>query len=151
MGQVKLILREEVPSLGEAGDLVSVKPGYARNYLLPKGKAILATESNVTELEHHKRVVAEKVARELKNFTAAKDRIQGLGIEVSAQAGEGGKLFGSITTARVAELLAEKGVEVDRRKILLKDPIKEVGDHEVPIRLHRDVTATLKVKVTAQE
>lgn len=151
MAQVKVILRESVQNLGEAGDLVSVKPGFARNYLVPQGKAIHATASKVNELEHHKRVVAERVARELKDLQALRDRIQSLQLEVSARVGEEGKLFGSVTSQQIAEMLAEKGYEIDRRKIALADPIKEAGDHEVPVRLHRDLTATVKVRVSPEE
>ena len=150
MSHVKLILRESVHALGEAGDLVSVKPGYARNYLIPQGKAILATESRVKEVEHHKRVVSEKVAREMKDLHALKDRLEALTLEVSARAGGEGKLFGSVTSARIGELLAEKGYEIDRRRIDLGDPIKEVGEHAVPIKLHRDVVARVKISVHAE-
>ena len=150
MSHVKLILRESVHALGEAGDLVSVKPGYARNYLIPQGKAILATESRVKEVEHHKRVVSEKVAREMKDLHALKDRLEALTLEVSARAGGEGKLFGSVTSARIGELLAEKGYEIDRRRIDLGDPIKEVGEHAVPIKLHRDVVASVKISVHAE-
>ena len=151
MANVKLILREDVPSLGDAGELVVVKPGYARNYLLPRGMAILATEGNLKELEHHKRVVAERVARERKDLEAQRDRIQAHVIEISAQAGEEGKLFGSVTAIQIAEALAAKGVEVDRRKIVLEEPIKEVGEHSVPLRLRKDVVAQIKVKVVKAE
>ena len=151
MAHVKLILREDVPSLGDAGELVSVKPGYARNFLLPRGKAILATEGNLKELEHHKRVVGERVARERKDLEAQRDRIQAHVIEISAQAGEEGKLFGSVTAIQIAEALAAKGVEVDRRKIVLEEPIKEVGEHSVPLRLRKDVVAQIKLKVVAAE
>ncbi len=150
MRHVKLILKESVHALGEAGDLVSVKPGYARNYLIPQGKAILATESRVKEMEHHQRVVAEKVAREMKDLRALKERLDALRLEVSARAGEEGKLFGSVTSARIGELLAEKGYEIDRRRIELGDPIKEVGEHTVPIKLHREVVANVKVSVHAE-
>ena len=150
MSHVKLILKESVHALGEAGDLVSVKPGYARNYLIPKGKAILATESRVKEMEHHKRVVSEKVAREMKDLHALKDHLEALALEVSARAGGEGKLFGSVTSARIGELLAEKGYEIDRRRIELGDPIKEVGEHTVPIKLHREVVASVKVSVHAE-
>ena len=149
MRQVKVILRQDVQSLGIAGDLVSVKPGYARNYLVPQGKAIVATESNVRELEHHKRVVAEQVAREMATLEGERKRLDGVEIEIAAQAGEEGKLFGSVTAAQIAERLAERGVEVDRRKIALAEPIKALGTHEVRVRLHREVEATLKVKVIA--
>lgn len=151
MRHVKLILRESVHSLGEAGDLVSVKPGFARNYLLPQGKAILATESKVRELEHHKRVVAEKVAREMKTLEALRDRIQSEVFEVSARVGEEGKLFGSVTAAQIAELLAGRGIEIDRRRIGLDEPIKEAGEHEVSVRLHRDMSARVRLRVRPEE
>jgi len=150
MRSVRLILRESVHSLGEAGDVVSVKPGYARNYLLPEGKAILATESKVKQLEHHKRVVAEQVARELKDLRATKDRLEQLALEVRARAGEEGKLFGSVTAAQIGELLAEKGFEIDRRRISLKEAIKDVGEHRVEIRLHREVVAQVALSVLAE-
>ncbi len=151
MGQVKLILREDVPKLGHAGEVVSVKPGYARNFLLPQGKAALASEAKVNELEHHKRLIADKVARDLKDLNAARDRLEQLQLEVQAQAGEEGRLFGSVTAIQIAELIGEKGIEIDRRKIDLAEPIKEVGDHSVPIRLHREIIANVKLKVTAAE
>ena len=151
MAHVKLILREDVPSLGDAGDVVSVKPGFARNYLLPQGKAIHATDANVSELEHHKRVVTERVTRERRTFEAQRDRLQAQRLEFTAQAGEEGKLFGSVTASQIAEELAAKGIEIDRRKIQLEEPIREVGAHTVLIRLHREIVANVKVKVTAAE
>ena len=151
MGQVKLILREDVPKLGHAGEVVSVKPGYARNFLLPQGKAALASEAKVQELEHHRRLIAEKVTRELKDLNAVRDRLEQLQLEVEAKAGEEGKLFGSVTPIQIAELIGAKGVEIDRRKIDLAEPIKEIGEHSVPIRLHREVIANVKLKVTAAE
>ena len=147
---VKLILREPIPGLGDAGDLVTVRPGFARNDLLPEGKAILATESNVRELEHKKRVVAAKVAKERKEQTALRDRIQAVTLAVTARAGEEGKLFGSVTSAQIAELLARHGVEIDRRRIQLDEPIKELGEHAVEIRLQRDLVAKVKVVVSAE-
>ena len=150
MNHIKLILKESIHALGEAGDLVSVKPGYARNYLIPQGKAILATESRVKELEHHKRVVSEKVAREMKDLRVLKDHLEALTLEVSARAGEEGKLFGSVTSARIGELLAEKGFEIDRRRIELREPIKEIGEHAVPIKLHREIVASVKLAVRAE-
>ena len=151
MRHVKLILRESVPSLGEAGDLVNVKTGYARNYLIPRGKAIVATESNVKHLEHQKRVVAEKVSKELKEVGALRDRLRQVTLEVTAQAGEEGRLFGSVTAANVAELLAAQGFEIDRRRIELAEPIKALGEHRVSVKLHRDVVAEVRVRVTAAE
>jgi len=151
MAQVKLILTESVPSLGDAGDLVGVKPGYARNYLVPQGKAIVASDAKVRELEHHKRVVAEKVALQLKDLNAARDRLQSLALEVSARVGEEGKLFGSVPNVQIAALLAEKGFEIDRRKIDLREPIKEAGEHKVPVKLHREIVAEVKLTVFAEE
>ncbi len=151
MRHVKLILREDVPSLGNAGDLVSVKTGFARNYLVPRGKAILATESNVHQLEHHKRVVAEKVAADLKDLQAVRKRIESLALEVRARVGDEGKLFGSVTAAQIAELLAANGLPIDRRKVLLAEPIKEIGEHSVTVRLHREVSAEVKVQVSPEE
>jgi len=151
MRNIRVILREEIPSLGDAGDLVSVKVGYARNFLLPQGKAVLATESRIAEVEHHRRVVAEKLAKELSDLQAVRDKLAALDLEISAKAGEAGKLFGSVTSAQVAALLAEKGFDIDRRKIVLADQIKEVGEHTVPIRLRGDVSAEVKLRVTAEE
>jgi len=151
MAGVKIILREDLPKLGDAGDVVSVKPGYARNFLIPTGKASIATEARVNELAHQKRVIAEKVAKELKALFAEKDRIEQVKLVVEAQVGEEGKLFGSVTAVQIAELLAAKGIEVDRRKIDLPEPIKQAGDHQVPLRLHREVIAMLTVRVTAAE
>jgi large subunit ribosomal protein L9 len=151
MSQVKLILSDGVPGLGEAGDLVQVKPGFARNYLIPQGKAIFASDARIRELEHHKRLVAEKVAKELKTLQAVKAKVESLKLEVKARVGEEGKLFGSVTSANVHELLIAEGVEVDRRRIELKEPIKEAGEHTVPVKLHRDVVAQLQVHVVPEE
>jgi large subunit ribosomal protein L9 len=151
MTNVKVILRESIPSLGEAGEVVSVKPGHAHNFLIPQGKASLATEGNVREIEHQKRVVAERVAREMKELGTLKARLESLLLEVKANVGEEGKLFGSVTAAQVAELIEAKGYPIDRRKIQLEEPIKEVGEHVVPIRLHKDVVANVKVRVAAAE
>ncbi len=147
MAHVQVILREDVASLGNAGELVRVKPGFARNFLIPQGKAIAATEASKRELEHQKRVIAEKVRRERELLDAERKKYDGVAVEIAAQAGEEGKLFGSVTAAQIAETLAERGLEIDRRRIDLAEPIKSLGEHDVVVRLHRDVTATLKVKV----
>ncbi len=151
MRQVTLILREPVPSLGAVGDVVKVKPGFARNFLIPQGRAIFATAAKVRELEHHKRVVAERVTKQLKGLEAVRDRIESLSLEVVARVGEEGKLFGSVTVLQIAEQLAAQGVEVDRRRIDLPEPIKEVGEHSVPIKLHHDLVANVRVKVSPEE
>jgi len=151
MSLVKLILREEIRRLGSAGDVVSVKPGYARNYLLPQGKAVLATRGRVKEVEHQQRVITEKLAKEMKDLEALKVQLEALVLEFAAQAGEEGKLFGSVTAQQVADQLAEKGQSIDRRKISLDEPIRSVGEHVVAVRLRSDVIAELKVVVSAEE
>jgi len=151
MAQVKVILREDIPRLGDAGEVVSVRPGFARNFLLPQGKAILATEARVKALDHHQRVIADRLSREKKTLEGEKARIEAIQLEIAVQVGEEGKLFGSVTAAQIAELLAAQGVSVERRKIELGEPIKEVGEHRVPLRLHRDVVAQVRLNVRAAE
>lgn len=152
MANVKLILREDVQGLGHAGDVVDVRPGYARNFLVPEGKAVLASEGRLREVEHLRRQIAEKVAKELADHRAFKARIEKLGeVEVRAKVGEEGKLFGSVTVAQIVELLAGRGIELDRRRLDLPEPIKTAGEHPVTVKLHRDVTATLRLKVVPEE
>ena len=150
MANVKLILKEDIAGLGHAGDVVSVKPGFAKNFLVPQGKATQASEGKIREIEHLKKQIAEKVAKELADLKKTQKAIEGLSLEVKAKAGEEGKLFGSVTPAQIAELLQARGYEIDRRKIDL-DAIKEVGEHAVKVKLHRDVVATVKVQVSAEE
>jgi large subunit ribosomal protein L9 len=151
MALVKLILQQEVHGLGDAGDVVEVKPGYARNYLVPQGKAAQASAAKIRELEHHKRQIAEKVAKQLKDLRKTKSQLEKLSLEIKAKAGEEGKLFGSVTAAQVADLLAEKGYEIDRRKLVMSEPIKEVGEHSVELRLHSEVAASIKIVVAAED
>ncbi len=151
MRNVKLILRESIPRLGEAGDQVEVKVGFARNYLLPQRKAIRATEGRIREIEHHRRVVKENLAKEMQTFENLRHRLQSTPLEVSARVGAEGKLFGSVTSAQIVQLLAEKGFEIDRRKIALDEPIKEAGEHRVSIRLHPDVVAQVAVTVRPED
>jgi large subunit ribosomal protein L9 len=149
--QVQVILREEVHKLGAAGDVVNVKAGYARNFLVPRGKASLATASQIAEVEHHKRVIGERQAKELKDLNAFAQKIHSIVLETTAQAGEEDKLFGSVTSQNIADLLAEKGIEIDRRKIELSEPIKSLGEHKIDIKLHREVVASVKLVVSAAE
>jgi large subunit ribosomal protein L9 len=151
MGLVQVILSEDVHALGEAGDIVSVKPGFARNFLVPQGKALPATAERVHQVEHQQRVIAEKRAKELTDLESVKARLDATQLEIEAQAGEEGKLFGSVTAQNLADLLAEKGLDVDRRKIVLTQAIKTIGEHTVAIRLRSDVVAEFKVTVTAAE
>ena len=147
---VKLILREDVLNVGQAGDVVKTKPGFARNYLLPQGKAEFATEAKVKLLEHQKRVIEAKRAKDLTDIKAVDKKIRALKLEVAAKAGEEGKLFGSVTTQQIAKLMAEKGVEMDRRKIDLKEPIKTLGEHRIAIKLDREVPSELVLVVVLE-
>ncbi|MEZ4280222.1 MAG: 50S ribosomal protein L9 [Myxococcota bacterium] len=149
MALVQVILSEDVHNLGDAGDVVEVKPGYARNFLVPQGKALPATAARVHEVEHKRRVIAERRAKELKDLEGVKARLEGLALEIAAQVGEEGKLFGSVTSQNLVDLLAQQGLEVERRKIVLAEPIKTVGEHTVSVRLRNDVVASLKVTVSA--
>ena len=151
MAQVQLILQEAVSNLGEAGDLVRVRPGYARNYLIPQGKAIFATDARIKELEHHRRVIEGKVAQQMTELEAEKTRIEALHLEIPARVGEEGKLFGSVTVLQIHERLVAEGFEIERRRIALAEPIKEAGGHLIPVTLHRDLRAELKITVTAEE
>ena len=150
MANVKLILVESIHRLGEAGDLVSVKPGFARNFLLPQGKALLATESRVKEFEHKRRIAEEKAARELKDLQAVKKQLEALRVEIGARAGDSGKLFGSVTSAQIADKVEAAGLKIDRRRIDLREPIKEVGEHKVSVRLLRELIAQLTIVVVAE-
>jgi len=151
MSAVKLILREDVSKVGSAGDLVSVKAGYARNFLVPNGKAIFATESSVKMLEHDRRVIADRLAKDLKDLRATSHKLKSMVIEVQRRAGEDGKLFGSVTSQNIAELIAAKGVTLDRRKIQLPDSIKDVGEHTIEIKLHSEVVSSVKLIVSLEE
>ena len=148
---MKVILKENIETLGHIGDIVKVAPGYARNYLLPRGLAIEATTRNAKALEHAKRQMEykkNKVLEQAKQFAA---KIEGLAFVISHQAGEEGKLFGSVTNMEIAERLMAEGIEVDRKKILLADPIKHTGEFTVGIKVHPEVTANLKVNVSKAE
>lgn len=149
MALVQVILSEDVHNLGDAGDVVKVKPGFARNFLIPQGKALPATAARVHEVEHKRRVIADKRSKELKDLESVKIRLEAISLEIAAQVGEEGKLFGSVTSQNLADLLREKGVEVERRKIVLAEPIKTVGEHTITVRLRNDVVASIKVTVTA--
>jgi len=148
---MQVILREDVDKLGKIGDLVKVKDGYARNFLVPSQKAILATPKNLKAMEHAKKMVSDRKRTLKKSAAADADRIKALAITIKAKVGEEGKLFGSVTTMDIAEAMLAQGVTIDRRKIMLEEPIKRTGDYTVPVKLHTDVVADLKVSVIAAE
>jgi large subunit ribosomal protein L9 len=146
---VQVILREELPNLGTIGDVVKVKPGYARNYLLPRGLAVEASVRNLRELEHQKRMIADKRLREQKSAAAVADKLTGVKLSFEVRAGEDGKLFGSVTNQDVHRQLEQKGFSVDRRRILMDEPIKSLGSHDVLVHVGPDTKATITVEVTA--
>ena len=147
---MKIILREDIDGLGKSGELVTVKDGFGRNYLLPRKMAVLATEQNVRQLDHERAVIS---ARNAKLKGAAEETAKKLGslkVTLKRKVGEQDKLFGSVTALDIAEALAAQGQQVDRRGLHLAEPIKTVGSHEVELRLHRDVVAKLKVEVVPE-
>jgi large subunit ribosomal protein L9 len=148
---MKVILKENLDNLGHIGDLVKVAPGYARNYLIPRGFAIEATEKNAKALEHARRQLEYKRNKVLEQAKALVARIEGLTLTIAHQAGEEGKLFGSVTNMELAELLKAQGVEVDRKKIALAEPIKHTGEFTATVKIHPEVSAALKVVVTKAE
>ena len=144
---MKVILKENVENLGHIGDIVKVAPGYARNYLLPKGLVIEATTKNAKALEHAKRQMEYKKNKVLESARGLAAKIEALSLTLVHQAGEEGKLFGSVTNMELAEKLQAEGIEVDRKKILLAEPIKHVGEFTIGVKVHPQVTANLKVTV----
>jgi large subunit ribosomal protein L9 len=148
---VEVILRDDVPNLGRIGDVVRVKPGFARNFLLPRGLAVEASRKNLRVLEHQRRVIAAKADRDHKTAESQAKQVDGLEVRVQARAGEEGRLFGSVTNLDIERLLAARGVVVDRRRIQLEEPIKQIGTYPVVIQVGRDVRATIQVVVEAGE
>ncbi len=147
---MKIILLENVPSLGKAGDLVKVSAGYGRNYLIPQQKAILATEKSLKVVEHKKRQVQQRMEKTKKDSEKMGQRIEKLSCTFAKTVGESGKLFGSVTSMDIENYLKENGIEVDRKKIILEEPIKNLGMFTVPIKLNSEVTAHLKVWVVQE-
>jgi len=147
---MQLILLENVPSLGKAGDLVKVSDGYGRNYLIPQKKALLATEKSLKVIEHQKRQVQQRMEKTKKDAEKMGQRIEVLSCTFVKTVGESGKLFGSVTSMDIENYLKENGIDVDRKKISLEEPIKNLGMFTVPIKLHSEVTANLKVWVVQE-
>ena len=147
---MEVILREHVDNLGRRGDLVKVADGYARNYLLPRKLALLATDGNKKQIERERAKFEVKELEEQKVAQAVADRMATVEIEIARRVGETEALYGSVTSADIAEALAAKGFDLDRRKLQLHEPIKKIGNYDVPLKLHRDVTVQLKVRVVAE-
>lgn len=144
---MKVILAADVDRLGQMGDLIDVANGYARNFLLPKKLAAMATVKNVKILEHEKRLIADQIRKQKHSAEDTAKKIGELSLTIGAKVGEEGKLFGSIASKEIVDALAKEGVEIDKRKILLEKPIKEMGSYQVPVKIHHDVTAQVKVEV----
>ncbi len=148
---MKVILQETLEGVGHLGDLINVADGFARNYLLPRRKAVQADSRSIKAFEHVKRVAAEKAKKEKLEIESYAKKVSAVSLTIEAQVGKDDKMFGSVTTKDIAEGLAAQGVEVDRRKIQLAHPIKELGTVAVPIKMPRDVMATVKVHVVKKQ
>ena len=148
---MKIILKENIENLGLTGDVVTVKPGYGRNYLIPRGMAVVANNGNVARFEEEKRQRAHKVEQERRDAEAIVKRLEGMEIVVSMPVGEDNRLFGTVTTQQIADELKAKGMDVDRRKITLSEEIRVTGVYPATVRVHPDHDAELKVSVVPQE
>ena len=147
---MQVILREDVNHLGEVGDVVNVKAGYARNFLLPRGLAVQANERQMNRLQHEKRLIEAQVAKLRDGALAQKKAMDAVELVIETAAGENEKLFGSVTAMEIEGLIRKAGYDIDRRKIQLDENIKALGEYTIAIKLHRDVTANIKVKVVAR-
>ncbi|MBV9215747.1 MAG: 50S ribosomal protein L9 [Acidobacteria bacterium] len=150
MANTTVLLREDLDSVGGRGEVVKVKAGYARNYLLPQGLATLATKGNVKQIEQERAALLKKAAIEKATAEAQLEQMGEIKLSFERKAGEHGTLFGSVTSMDIADALKAKGYEIDRRKISLRDAIKETGEYTVNVKLHREVTLTVPVTVTAE-
>ena len=148
---MKVILKEHIEGVGHLGDVLEVSDGFARNFLLPRKKALEANSRNVKEFEHATRVIVEKAKKEKVELEAHAKKISAVSLTITMKAGKDGKLFGSVTSKDIEQGLAEKGFTIDRKKIHLVQPIKALGTVAVPIKLHRDVTATVSIEVVKKQ
>lgn len=147
---MEIILQESINTLGKAGDVVRVADGYARNYLLPRGLALVADKKNLTNLERQRSRILARAAKLRNEHEALASQLQSMELVVPMKVGEGDRLYGSVTAMDVAEVIAAKGYSIDKRKIQIKEPIKVLGEHDVEIRLATDVAATVKIKVVSK-
>jgi len=150
MANTTVLLREDIEHVGGRGEIVKVRAGYARNYLLPQGFASLATKGNVKQIEQERTALLKKAAIERATAEAQAEQMQDLSLEFTRKAGEHGTLFGSVTSMDIAEALQAKGYEIDRRRIALRDPIKETGEYTVNVKLHREVSLPIAVAVISE-
>jgi len=150
MAHTQVLLREDIDNLGARGEIVRVKTGYARNYLLPRNLAVEATANNVRQIEGEKAALAKREAKERGTAELQSSQLQKLTLKFERKVGEAGVLYGSVTSMDIAHELKEQGYEIDRRKIVLREPIKRFGNYTVPVRLHRDVTVELPIHVLGE-
>lgn len=148
---MKVILKEDVPSLGKRGDTIKVSDGYARNFLIPKGLALEATGKNINVLEHAKKVIAQQSEKEQKKAETLLQQFSGVTVTIPCKVGEQDKLFGSVTGKDIEKALQEKGFEVDKRQVVIEEAIKSLGEHRVKIKLHPGIVADITVNVTREE
>jgi large subunit ribosomal protein L9 len=144
---VQVVLKQDVDKLGRAGEIVRVKPGFARNYLLPRGLAAVATGENLKQVEHERRIALAFADKQRKLAEGAAAQIEGLTIEISMQVGEGDRLYGSVTSRDIAQALASRGIEVDRKKLQIPDTIKALGEYDISAKLGHDVSARFRLVV----
>jgi large subunit ribosomal protein L9 len=150
MGNKQVLLREDIDNLGARGEIVRVKAGYARNYLLPRSLAVEATNSNVKQIQGERAALMKREAKERAGAEGQADQLRNLNLKFERKVGEAGVLYGSVTSMDIAAALKEQGYEIDRRKIVLREPIKRFGSYTVPVRLHREVTLELPVTVLGE-
>jgi large subunit ribosomal protein L9 len=148
---MKLLLKEDVDGLGFCGEEVEVKDGYGRNFLIPKGKALLATPNNLKAFNHQKKIVQAKVKKVTGIAQEVADKISAVTIQIKKKMGDGGKMFGAVTAQEISDLLKAKGIDIDRRKIQVQEPIKKAGDYSIPAKLHPEVTAEIKLTVEGEK
>lgn len=148
---MEVVLKEDVAHLGEMGEVVRVRDGYARNYLLPRGLGVVASKKNLKALEHEKRMIAQKKDRLAEQARGDADRLAGVSLSFSVKVGQEGRLFGSVTNQDIEKALKAQGLDVDRRRILLEEPIKAVGEYDVAVKLAPNVQPTVKVSVKSED
>ena len=148
---MEVILKEDIANLGKIGEVVRVRDGFARHYLLPRGLVLLANKKNLKVFEHQKKVIGDQKQKIMRDAQAVGDQLTGVSLTIAMRSGEEGRLFGSVTNMQIEKALKAKGLNVDRRKIHLDEPIKNLGDYEIPIRLSADITVPLKLSVVPEE
>ena len=148
---MKVILKEDIPKLGTMGETVQVAPGYGRNYLIPQGKAVLATSKNLKELEHQRQLILRKAELIRKDAESFAEKFRGLTLTLARKVVDEDKIYGSVSVGDISKALEEAGVEIERKMIKLDEPIKSLGEFQVPVKVHADVTAELTIQVVKQE